>query len=332
MQTSVTLSVLNLAPVREGMGVSDALRQSIKLAQKVEEFGYHRFWVAEHHNMPGIASSATAVLIGQIAGATKTIRVGSGGIMLPNHAPLTIAEQFGTLNALYSGRIDLGLGRAPGTDQLTAHALRRHGQDANDFPELVEELQAYFQPESATKRVRAYPGEGENIPIWLLGSSGFSARLAGEMGLPFAFAGHFAPQHMMPALMVYKESFKPSAVLAEPYSMVAVNAIVAETAKEAEVLASSLYQQFLAMIRNRPGKLKPAVENIDAIWTPYEKQMVMEQLGGSFIGTAADVRDRLLRFAEKTETNEFMLHSTIYDEQKQYESFRLLAEQFGLLS
>ncbi len=326
MNQEIKLSALNLAPVREGKSIGEALRQSIASAQALETYGYHRFWVAEHHNMPGIASSATAVLIGQIAQATSKIRVGSGGIMLPNHAPLVVAEQFGTLAALFPNRIDLGLGRAPGTDQLTAQALRRHGQTANEFPELVEELRQYFQPESATKCVRAFPGEGEDVPVWLLGSSGFSAQLAGELGLPFAFAGHFSPKNIVPALNVYRDTFKPSDVLSEPYSMVAVNGIAAASQEEAEVLASSLYQQFLSMIRNRPGKLQPALTIMDQEWTAYEKQMVMEQLGGSFIGEGAAVAEELKQFATQTKVNEVMIQSTIYDEDKQIDSFKRIAE------
>ncbi|WP_078391033.1 LLM class flavin-dependent oxidoreductase [Shouchella patagoniensis] len=329
MKKNIKLSALNLAPVQEGKSVGEALNRTITSAKAIESYGYHRFWVAEHHNMPGIASSATAVLIGQIAQATSTIRVGSGGIMLPNHAPLVIAEQFGTLNALFPNRIDLGLGRAPGTDQLTAHALRRHGQDANDFPALVDELQQYFQPENATNRVRAIPGEGEQVPVWLLGSSGFSAQLAGELGLPFAFAGHFSPKHIIPALNIYRDSFKPSAQMSEPYSMVAINAISATTSEEAEILASTLYQQFLSMIRNRPGKIQSAVSNMEELWSPYEKQLVMEQLGGSFIGHANEVANQLREFAFKTGANELMLHTNIYDEQKQLQSFKLIAEAWN---
>ncbi|WP_059105728.1 LLM class flavin-dependent oxidoreductase [Shouchella shacheensis] len=324
------LSVLNLAPVRQGATVKDALEQSLALARHVEQLGYNRFWVAEHHNMEGIASSATSVLIGHIAENTSSIRVGSGGIMLPNHPPLAIAEQFGTLSTLFPDRIDLGLGRAPGTDQLTAQALRRHGQDGNDFPELVNELQQYFHPTATGPRVKAVPGEGEDVPIWLLGSSGFSAQLAGQLGLPFAFAGHFSPKNTIPALNVYYDSFRPSNVLDDPYAMVAINAIAGETNEEAQYLASSLYQQFLSMIRNRRGKLAPPVEDMDQLWSPHEKEMVMEQLGGSFIGDAATLKEELLAFAEKTGVNELMLHTNLYDPEKQKQSFDSIAKAFQL--
>ncbi|UTR08121.1 LLM class flavin-dependent oxidoreductase [Alkalihalobacillus sp. LMS6] len=326
MTQQVNVSALNLAPVREGKTVREALQHTIRSAQAAESYGYHRFWVAEHHNMHGVASSATAVLIGQIAQATKTIRVGSGGIMLPNHAPLIIAEQFGTLAALHPNRIDLGLGRAPGTDQLTAQALRRNGQSAHDFPSLVEELRHYFTPLSANPHVRAIPGEGEDVPVWLLGSSGYSAQMAGELGLPFAFAGHFSPKQIVPALNLYYDTFKPSSVLSEPYSMIAVNGIAAESEGEAHQLATSLYQQFLSMIRNRPGKLQPAVENMDTIWSPHEEQLVMEQLSGSFIGDGKTVAQQLKEFASTLRVNEVMIQTTVYDEDKQIDSYKQIMD------
>ncbi|WDF03236.1 LLM class flavin-dependent oxidoreductase [Shouchella hunanensis] len=331
MTKQIKLSALNLAPVRKGKTVREALQHTIRSAKAVESFDYHRFWVAEHHNMEGVASSATAVLIGQIAQETTHIRVGSGGIMLPNHAPLIIAEQFGTLAALHPNRIDLGLGRAPGTDQLTAQALRRNGQRAEDFPSLVEELRHYFNPVSSRPHVRAIPGEGEEVPIWLLGSSGYSAQMAGELGLPFAFAGHFSPKQIVPALNLYYDTFKPSAVLSEPYSMIAVNAIAAETEQEAQMLASSLYQQFLSMIRNQRGKLQPAVENMDVIWTPHEEQLVMEQLSGSFIGDANKVAKQLYDFAMNLQVNEIMLQTTIFDEDKQIDSYKRIMDAWQAL-
>src|SRR4051795_6327634 len=267
----VALSILDLAPITQGSDAATALRNSLDLARHAEEWGYKRFWVAEHHNMPGIASAATAVVIGHIAGGTNTIRVGAGGIMLPNHAPLVVAEQFGTLASLYPGRIDLGLGRAPGGDHSTAAALRRNlGSSGDTFPRDLLELLSYFRPAAPGQAVRAIPGEGLDVPIWLLGSSDFSARLAAELGLPFAFASHFAPDYLYPALELYRSHFEPSERLVEPYAMVGVNVIAADTDAEARRLFTSLQQQFLNMVRGRPGQLPPPVDDMDGLWNAAE--------------------------------------------------------------
>ena len=288
--SNVVLSVLDLVPIVAGSTASDALRNSLDLARHAEEWGYHRFWLAEHHNMPGIASSATSVIIGHIAAGTKTIRVGSGGIMLPNHAPLVIAEQFGTLESLFPGRIDLGLGRAPGSDRRTAHALRRTlgGAGGDDFPELLAELRAYFDPslEPYIPGVRAVPGEGLDIPIWLLGSSGFSAQLAARLGLPFAFASHFAPEFLLPALELYRSRFQPSEKLQQPRVMIGINAIIADTVEEARRLATSSQMQFLNIIRGLTGQLQPPVDSMDGLWSEQEKEAVMRMQRYSIVGDA----------------------------------------------
>lgn len=333
MNKHIPFSILDVAPIVEGGGgVADALQRSGQLAQMAEQAGYTRFWLAEHHNAPNIASSATAVVIGYIASQTKSIRVGSGGIMLPNHAPLAIAEQFGTLDALYPGRIDLGLGRAPGTDPLTARALRgeRHTNGAN-FPEQLEELQAFIQPAQYVQHaIRAIPGEGADVPIWLLGSSDFSAALAAEKGLPFAFAGHFSPTYIVPALKLYKSSFKSSAQYEKPYSMVAVNIIVADSDEEAHYLSTSMHQMFLSFIRNQRSPLKPPVENMDLIWTPQEKLMVEQQVGSSIIGSPQTVQKKLHALIEATDVDEVMATAYIYDHPTRLKSFRMLAETMNL--
>jgi len=333
MDKHIPFSILDVAPILEGGDVADALHRSAELAQLAEQAGYTRFWLAEHHNAPNIASSATSVVIGYIASQTKTIRVGSGGIMLPNHAPLAIAEQFGTLDALYPNRIDLGLGRAPGTDPLTARALRgeRHTNGAN-FPDQLIELQAFLQPTQYVQHaIRAIPGEGANVPIWLLGSSDFSAALAAEKGLPFAFAGHFSPTYIVPALKLYKQSFIPSEQYEQPYSMVATNIIVADTDEEAQLLATSMYQMFLGFIRNQRSPLKPPVENMDEIWTPQEKMMVDQQVGSSIIGSPQTVKAKLQQLIEATDVDEVMATAYIYDHQARLKSFSLLAETMQLL-
>lgn len=323
----IKFSVLDLAPVVEGGTVQESFKNTVELAQHTEQLGYHRFWLAEHHNMPGIASSATSVLIGHVAGATKKIRVGSGGIMLPNHSSLVIAEQFGTLESLYPGRIDLGLGRAPGTDQLTAQALRRSSRtDGQEFPQQLEELEAYFASE--VSQVRAVPGEGLDIPIWLLGSSGFSAQLAAQKGLPFAFASHFSPDNTIPALRLYESHFQPSDTLDKPYSMVAVNVIAADTEEEAERLATSLQMQFINLIRNKPGKLQPPVDDMDEIWTPYEKAALKQQLGSTIIGSPETVKEKLQKFLDETRVDEMMVTAQIFDHQARLRSFEITAEAF----
>lgn len=323
----IPFSVLDLAPIIEGGTATDALKNTLDLAQHAEKWGYERYWLAEHHNMAGIASSATSVVIGHVAAGTTSIRVGSGGIMLPNHASLVIAEQFGTLDALFPGRIDLGLGRAPGTDQVTAHALRRDLRH-DDFSQQLAELRAYLNPALAPEKmyVRAIPGEGANVPIWLLGSSGYSARLAAQLGLPFAFASHFSPEYTVPALELYRSNFKPSEVLNEPYAMVGVNVVAAETDELARFLASSMQQQFLNLIRNKPGKLQPPIENIDEISTDFEKSLLHERLATSISGGPDRVKVQLEAFLEKTGANEIMITSQIYDHQARLRSYEIVSE------
>lgn len=323
----IPISVLDLAPVVEGGTVADALHNSLSLALHVESLGYKRFWLAEHHNMAGIASAATSVVIGYVAGGTRKIRVGAGGVMLANHAPLVIAEQFGTLESLYPGRIDLGLGRAPGTDRPATLALRRTlNSDGDDFPELLEELRFFLREPVEGQKVKAVPGAGLDIPIWLLGSSGFSARLAGELGLPFAFAAHFAPEYLLPALSIYRSSFKASDALKEPYAMVAVNVFAAETDREAQRLASSQFQSFLRLIRGAPGRLQPPVENMDEIWTPPEKAAVESRLGGSIIGSALTVKTGLEKLLSETRADELMINAMIYDQAARLRSYEIVAD------
>lgn len=325
---SIPCSVLDLAPIVEGGTAADSFRRSLDLAQHVERWGFHRFWLAEHHNMPGIASSATSVVIGHVAGGTETIRVGSGGIMLPNHAPLVIAEQFGTLESLYPGRIDLGLGRAPGTDQLTARALRRNsGMSGKDFPELLYELLHYFQPTEAADQqtIRAIPGEGLDIPIWLLGSSGFSAELASQLGLPFAFASHFAPDYLMQALALYREQFQPGFQSA-PYAMVGLSVIAADTEQEAHRLATSQQQQILGMIRGKRGPLQPPVNSMDELWDVHEKSIIQAQMSYAIIGDKRTVQQRLREVLRETQADEFIIASQIYDHQARLRSYELLYE------
>jgi luciferase family oxidoreductase group 1 len=322
----VSFSVLDLAPIVAGAKPADALHNSLDLARRAEKLGYKRFWLAEHHNMTGIASAATAVVIGYVANGTSTIRVGSGGIMLPNHAPLVIAEQFGTLESLFPGRIDLGLGRAPGTDQPTMRALRRKLDGADDFPEQLEELRFFLREPIDGQRVRAVPGASLKIPIWLLGSSDFSARLAGESGLPFAFAGHFSPEYILPALEIYRNAFEPSDELQNPLAMLAINVIAAETDEEAWFLASSQFQSFLRLIRGTPGQLQPPVENMEELWSPQEKAIVESRLGGSIIGSRATVEAQLERLLEATKADELMINAMIFDHQARLRSYEIAAE------
>ncbi|MGH9821133.1 MAG: LLM class flavin-dependent oxidoreductase, partial [Pyrinomonadaceae bacterium] len=311
----IPFSILDLAPIVEGGTAADSFRNSIELAQTAERLGYHRYWVAEHHNMPGIASSATSVLIARLASSTSTIRVGAGGIMLPNHAPLVIAEQFGTLEAMFPGRIDLGLGRAPGSDRLTAHALRRRlDSDGDDFPELLQELQFFLKIPTAGQKVQAVPGGGSGVRIWVLGSSDFSARLAGQLGLSFSFASHFSPENTLPALAIYRANFRPSEDLEKPYAIVAINVFAAETSYAAHRLATSQHQSFLNLVRGRPGKIQPPVDSMDAIWTPDEKAMVEARLGGSIIGDPEIVKQKLVEFAERTAADEIMVNAILYDQ------------------
>ncbi|WP_407270943.1 LLM class flavin-dependent oxidoreductase [Radiobacillus sp. PE A8.2] len=323
----VPLSILDLAPINEGEGTTQSFKNSVQLAQTVEDLGFHRYWLAEHHNMPGIASSATSVIIGHIAGATKRIRVGAGGIMLPNHAPLVIAEQFGTLESLYPNRIDLGLGRAPGSDQATAYALRRTLHSSpEDFPNQLDELQSYFNPEP-TARVKAYPGTGLDIPIWLLGSSDFSARLAAEKGLPFAFASHFSPDYTTMALKKYRDNFKPSEVLSEPYAMVGVNIIAADTDERAKWLATSMQQQFLSIIRGKPGMLQPPIDNVEEVWSPHELAASEErsQSRSTMVGAPDKVKQKLASFLAETQANEVIINSQIFSQKDRLHSYEIVA-------
>lgn len=321
------MSVLDLVVVNADGSPSQSMRNSLDLARHVERWGYKRYWLAEHHNIKSIASAATSVLIGFIAGGTSTIRVGSGGIMLPNHSPLIIAEQFGTLESLYPGRIDLGLGRAPGTDRLTAMALRRGNLDESeeDFPNSVLELMNYMASPSTDKEVRATPGEGLNIPIWLLGSSIFSAQLAAEWGLPFAFASHFAPAHLESAINIYRERFQPSKSLKEPYIMAAVNVFAADTDEEANRLFTSVQQMALGMIRRSYGLLQPPINNMDDMWNELEKYAVGERLKYSFVGDPIKVKSGLESFLNRTGVDEIMGVSHIYDHAARLRSFEILS-------
>jgi len=302
------------------------LRNSLDLAQNAERLGYKRFWVAEHHSMPGIASAATSVVIGHIAGGTRSIRIGAGGIMLSNHAPLMIAEQFGTLESLVPGRIDLGLGRAPGSGGLTMRALRRRLDSADDFPEQLQELRFFLKTPIPGQKIQAVPGGGFDIPIWLLGSSDFNARLAAELGLPFSFAAHFSPDNMLPALEIYRRNFRPSEVLEEPYAMVAVNIFAAETDAEAERLATSQHQSFLNLVRGKPGKIQPPVDDMDAIWTPAERAMVQARLGGSIIGSRKTVRAGIETLSGSTDADEIIVNAIIFDHEARIRSYEIVAD------
>lgn len=322
----IPLSVLDLAPVVEGSTVVDSFRRSVDLAQHVEKWGFHRYWLAEHHSIPGVASAATAVLIGHVANATSTLRVGSGGVMLPNHSPLVIAEQFGTLEALYPGRIDLGLGRAPGSDQATARALRRDERAADDFPRQVQELQAFLGAVKPGQRVVAIPGANSNVPIWLLGSSTFSAQLAAALGLPFAFAGQFAPAQMYDALRLYRENFQPSASLEKPYAMIGLPVIAGETDEQAARLATSAQQQVLALIRRHPIPVPPPIETLDGNWDTYEQAAVAAHLGVAIIGGPETVRAKIVEFAERTGADELMIHSQFYAHSDRLRSYEIVSE------
>ncbi|MDY0907638.1 LLM class flavin-dependent oxidoreductase [Pedobacter sp. CFBP9032] len=326
---NIPYSVLDLATVLEGHHAADTFKTSLEIAQQSESLGYNRYWFAEHHNMAGVASSATAVLIGFIAGGTKTIRVGSGGIMLPNHAPLIVAEQFGTLASLYPNRIDLGLGRAPGTDQVTAMAIRGENFNAaHNFPRDIERLQRLFSADNSGSNVRAIPGEGLEIPIWILGSSTDSARLAAEKGLPYAFASHFAPTYFEQAISIYKNNFKPSAFLKEPYVMACVNVVAADTDEQADFLSSSVKRMFLGVITGKRELLKPAFENINGYWDRMEKEAVEQMLYYSFIGSKETIKLNLEAFVEKYGVNEVMSTSHIYDQQAKLHSNKLFSEIF----
>ncbi len=323
----IPFSVLDLSPVVEGGHVSQSLANSLDLARHAEALGYRRYWLAEHHNMPGIASAATAVVIGYVAGGTKTIRVGAGGIMLPNHAPLVIAEQFGTLAALFPGRIDLGLGRAPGTDQLTAQALRRTlTGDVDRFPNDVIELMNYFAPAQEGQRVHAYPGEGQDVPVWILGSSLYGAQLGAMLGLPYAFASHFAPADMDHAVRMYRERFQPSATLDRSYLMMGLNVVVAPTDEEAKYLFTSMQQAFARIRTGRPGKLPPPVEDIEPLLDPSARAMLGSMLSAAVVGSPDTVRRGIDAFLARTGADELIVTAQVYDHEARKRSYTLLAE------
>jgi luciferase family oxidoreductase group 1 len=326
MGKRLAVSVLDLVGMRPGEPAGSAIGRSVDLAQHVEEWGYQRYWLAEHHSIAGLACSATAVLIGHVAAATKTIRVGSGGVMLPNHAPLVVAEQFGTLEALYPGRIDLGLGRAPGGDFATMRALRRDlHQSGDDFPALLDELRTYLGPEKPGQVVKAIPGQGSNVPITLLGSSGFSAQLAAMLGLPFAFAAHFAPEYLYVAAQMYRERFQPSAVLRRPHLMVGVQVIAAETDAAARRLFTTPQQRFLQLIRNRPVELLPPVDSMEPLWQPWEREAVEAKLGAAIVGSDATVKTGIGRLIADTGADELIVVADTYEHADRLESYQRVA-------
>lgn len=324
----VAFSVLDLASRKDtDQGAAPALQRSLALAQHVEQLGFTRFWVAEHHNMDAIVSSATSVLMGYLAGGTERIRIGAGGVMLPNHAPLVIAEQFGTLEALYPGRIDLGLGRAPGTDPMTARALRKHlDSSVDDFPADVAELQALLGPRQTGQKVIAMPGVDSNVPIWLLGSSLFSAQLAAEKGLPYSFASHFAPRMMMQAIEVYRQHFKPSALLDAPYVMLGIPLVAAGTDEEAQFLATTTQQRILALIRGQSMLMRPPVDSMDGLWRPHEEQTVNEFLSMAMIGSSESIEQKMMVLLEHTQADELIFTCDLYEHDDRLRSFDILAE------
>jgi luciferase family oxidoreductase group 1 len=325
MANQLAVSVLDLVSMRTGESAGSAIARSADLARHVEKLGYKRYWLAEHHSIPGLACAATPVLIGHVAAATKTIRVGSGGVMLPNHAPLVVAEQFGTLEALYPGRIDLGLGRAPGGDFATMRALRRDlGQSGEDFPALLEELQRYLGPERPGQAVKAIPGQGSNVPITLLGSSAFSAQLAGQLGLPFAFAAHFAPDYLYVAAQLYRDHFHPSEVLRKPYFMVAVQVIAAETDAKAQRLFTTPQQRFLRLIRNQPVELLPPVDSMEPLWQDHERAAVESKLRSAIVGSDATVKAGLQKLVEDTGADEVIVVTDTYEHADRLESYQRL--------
>ncbi len=323
------ISLLELGRVREGFTRADALHEARRLAQHAEALGYKRFWVAEHHNMPTVTTAATSLVISHIAAGTKTIRIGAGGIMLPNHAPYIIAEQFGTLDALYPGRIDLGLGRAPGTDQLTLRALRVHPEEAERFPQDVVELQMWLGPVQEGQRIEAVPGSNSNIPLWILGSSLFGAQLAAELGLPYGFASHFAPQALDQALSIYRTRFKPNAKMAKPYALIGVNVIAAETDDEARYLATSQQMSFANLVRGQRKLTQPPIDDIDTYWTPQERAQASAMLNFSIIGARDTVRKGIDALLERTQADELMIVSDMYDPEKRRRSVEIIAEVMG---
>lgn len=326
----IPISILDLVPVVLGETPREALGKSLELARRAEEFGYTRYWVAEHHNMTGIASAATSVVIGFLAGGTKTIRIGSGGVMLPNHAPILIAEQFGTLESLYPGRIDLGVGRAPGTDQRTLRALRRDPMSADRFPQDVLELQAFLSEAKSGQAVRAVPGAGTEVPIWILGSSTFGAELAAALGLPYAFASHFAPDSLFEALEIYRTQFKPSKQLAQPYAMVGVNVVAADTDEEARRLFTTVQQSFTNLLRGSPGKLQAPIDDIEEYWRPAEKFQASRMLKHSIAGSPETVRYGLESFVALTNADELMIVTSIHDQHARIRSYEIVADSYGV--
>ncbi len=322
----IPLSLLDLSPISAGNNAGASLRNSLDLAQHAERWGFHRYWLAEHHGMAGIASAATAVLIAHIAAGTSTLRVGAGGIMLPNHAPLIIAEQFGTLEALHPGRIDLGVGRAPGTDPATSRALRRNSTvQVEQFPQDVAELIGYFKTDNQSSQVRAIPGEGLNVPVWILGSSLFGAQLAARLGLPYAFASHFAPGQLMDAIRVYREQFKPSAALAKPYVMLGISVFAADSDAEAELLASSWQQTFVNLYKGTPSQLPPPTANYMSSLSPMEQAMLNDVLACTLVGTADSIHQQITDFVDQTGADELMITSQIYDHQARLHSYEIVA-------
>lgn len=326
----IPFSVLDLSPIVEGSDAAQSLRNTLDLAQHAERWGFQRYWLAEHHGMAGIASAATAVVMAHVAGGTSRIRVGAGGIMLPNHSPLVIAEQFGTLESLFPGRIDLGLGRAPGSDQATARALRRDlNADPNEFPQDVVELRQYFEPVSEGQRVRAVPGAGLKVPLWILGSSLFGAQLAAQLGLPFAFASHFAPAQMMQAIEIYRSRFRPSEQLARPYVMLGFNVFAADSDEQAQLLSSSMQQAFVNLRSGKPSRLQPPVAGYEQRLTPPERAMLEQVLSCSAIGAPGTVRDALQAFVARTGADELMITSQIFDHKARLRSYEITSGLLG---
>ncbi|MTG99354.1 MULTISPECIES: LLM class flavin-dependent oxidoreductase [Myroides] len=327
---NIPYSFLDLAILGKNRTMTETLHSLLNTAQYADALKYNRFWLAEHHNMPHIASSATSVLIGYVASGTQNIRVGSGGIMLPNHPPLVIAEQFGTLESLYPGRIDLGLGRAPGTDQLTAMALRRNDTlSANFFPKQIDELRQFFSLDNSNAKVRAFPGEGAQVPLWILGSSTDSAYLAAELGLPYAFASHFAPNQIQLAASIYRKNFKASECLEDPYFMPCVNAILADSSEKAEYLATSFYRMFLGIIRNDREPMQPPIDTMNGLWSVQEEEYVYNMTSCSFIGKKEDLRPEVERFCQVLEVDEIMITTPIYDCNDRLHSMKLFSELFN---
>jgi luciferase family oxidoreductase group 1 len=324
------LAILDLVRVTEATDARGALDNARDLAARAEDWGYTRFWLAEHHNMPGIASAATAVALAHVGGGTKHIRIGAGGIMLPNHAPIVVAEQFGTLARLFPGRVDLGLGRAPGTDQITVQALRRPVMAAEGFPRDVLEIQAYFAPAQPGQRVQAVPAAGTNVPLWILGSSLFGAQLAAELGLPYAFASHFAPAQLLPALDIYRQRFKPSAQLARPYAMVGVNIVAAGTDAEAKRLATTQQMSFADIFRGARGLSKPPIDDIESYWSPLEKGQALSMLERSIVGGPETVRAGIEALVAETGADELIVVSDVYDHRQRLRSFEIIADAAGL--